>query len=972
MHPTKSRKCWPQPPRLRRARGVGRLRPVGRPGTLLVMRPPGNLPGQLTTFVGRQGTIAAVGRRLMEDRLVSLVGPGGCGKTRLAIEVGRQTQSSRPHGVFFVDLSGLSDPALVPGSVAHTVGLRDAGPDDPIEALVAHLAERDLLVLLDNCEHLLDAAAKVADLLARGCPRLWVLATSRHVLGLTGEVVVSVAGLELPDQVPGQGAPALVGSEAGQLFIDRAKRAHAGFCLDDKGVAAVSEICERLDGIPLALELAAARTRFMSVERIAQGLSDRFRLLAGSARAGPERHRTLLASIEWSCGLLSHKERRLLCRLSVFASGFTLAAAEHICGGGEVGPEEVLELVSALVDKSLVQVDLHLDRFRLHETMRAYTAAALDADGEADIFRDRHLDYFTEQAATLEPNTWTAEVASVVANLEPELGNLRAALDWSIESKQFNAGAALLGALGHFLYIMGLRSETWARCERLLACELSNPARAEVLFWAHNFSYYLDPSSTLRLAEELTALGRAAGNGGWVARGLGGIGFVQMRAQPEAAVATYEEAIPLARATGQRSEVVIGWCHKAYALVELGRLKEALACSEQAVAAGQEMGWLWGTTFAWQVNAWASLSIGDMARALECANAELQFGNQLGDPMFIGFAEHLLGEVARLRGDFGTAKEALARGRAVCEASGGHTDLPIFDAALAIVQLSLGQFDRAYEQLDAATVKWEALGFSGPGWRALLAEVAVKRGDLAAARQHLACSSKQLAGEADAKRPLTLRAAARLARAEGLPQKALGLACQALESSFSSGALLTVIELLELVAVAFSDLGEHIEAARLLGAAERQRELTGYVRPGPDEAELAPVRAGIAIALGGDGAERARMEGRGVSVEESVSYAARSRAPHRRAVSGWDSLTPTEHQVASLVYKRLTNAEIADRLFVSPVTVKSHLSRVFVKLGVSNRRQLAAAIAGREEEEARGGTARTEGAKRLGGPTGPD
>jgi predicted ATPase/DNA-binding CsgD family transcriptional regulator len=932
-------------------RGLGSLRLVGGPGTLLVVKPPGNLPGQLTSFVGRQGTIAAVVRRLAEDRLVNLVGPGGCGKTRLAIEVGRQAQSWRADGVFFVNLSGLSNPDLVPGSVAHSLGLRDAGRDDPTGALVNYLADRDVLVLLDNCEHLLAATAKVADVLVRDCPRLWVLATSRQVLGLTGEVVVSVDGLELPDQAPGQGAVALFRSEAGQLFVDRARRAYPGLYLDRKGAAAVAEICRRLDGIPLALELAAARARFMSVERIAQGLSDRFRLLVGSGRAGPERHRTLLASIEWSCGLLGPKERRVLNRLSVFASGFTLSAAEHICGGGEVGPDEVLELVSALVDKSLVQVDLGEDRFRLHETMRAYTASGLDADGEAEIFRDRHLDYFTELATTLEPTTWTAEVASVVANLEPELGNLRAALDWSIESKQFNAGAALLGALGHFLYILGLRSETWARCERLLACELSGPARAEVLFWAHNFSYYLDPSSTLRLAEELTALGRATGNGGWVARGLGGIGFVQMRAQPEAAVATYEEAIPLAVATGQRSEVVIGWCHKAYALMELGRFKEALACSEQAVAAAQEMDWLWGTTFAWQVNAHASLLMGDMARAFECASAELQLGHQLGDPMFIGFAEHLLGEVARIRGDFGTAKEALARGRAVNVASGARSGVPFFDVALALVESSLGHFDRAYEELDAATVEWEALGFSGAGWRALLAEVAVKRGDLAAARHHLASSSKQLLGEADAKRPLTLRAAARLARAEGSPQKALGLACQALESSFSCGALLDVIQLLELVAMMFADLGEHVGAARLLGAAERQRELTGYVRPAPDEADLAPALAGIAGALGGDGAERARAQGRAAKLEDSVSYAARGRAPHRRAVSGWDSLTPTERQVASLVSKRLTNAEIADRLFVSPVTVKSHLSRVFDKLGVANRRLLAAAVAGQEEEE---------------------
>ena len=395
----------------------------------------------------------------------------------------------------------------------------------------------------------------------------------------------------------------------------------------------------------------------------------------------------------------------------------------------------------------------------------------------------------------------------------------------------------------------------------------------------------------------------------------------------------------------------MGWCRKGYALVELGRYKEALACSEQALTAAQEMGWLWGTTFAWQVNAHASLFMGDLARVFECANAELQLGHQLGDPMFIGFAEHLLGEVAWVRGDFGTAKEALARGRAINVESGARSDVPFFDLALALVEFSLGHFDRAYEELDVATVKWEALGFSGPGWHARLAEVAVRRGDLAAARQHLASSYKQLVGEATRNGPLTLRADAQLARAEGRPQKALGLACQALESSFSSGALLAVIEVLELVAMAFVDLGEHVAAARLLGAAQRQRELTGYVRPAPEEADLAPALAGIAGALGAVGAERARAQGRVAKLEDSVSYAARGRTPHRRAVSGWDSLTPTERQVASLVSERLTNAEIANRLFVSPVTVKSHLSRVFVKLGVVNRRQLAAAAVARREED---------------------
>ena len=274
-----------------------------------------------------------------------MVGPGGCGKTRLAIEVGRSVTDHRPDGVFFVDLSGLSDPGLVPGAVLRALGLRAAPGRDPVGVLVTQLSERDVLLVLDNCEHLVDACASLADALVRGCPRIWVLATSRERLGVTGEVIVPVGGLELPDRDQRGREDWLENSEAGRLFIDRAMKARPGFVLDDSGVAAVAQICERLDGIPLALELAAARARLMSVHAIAEGLSDRFRLLVGSERAGPPRQRTLLASIEWSCALLKEDERALLRRLSVFASGFTLAAAEAVCAGGEIGAHDVLGAV---------------------------------------------------------------------------------------------------------------------------------------------------------------------------------------------------------------------------------------------------------------------------------------------------------------------------------------------------------------------------------------------------------------------------------------------------------------------------------------------------------------------------------------------------------------------------------------------------------------------------------------------------
>ena len=304
------------------------------------MSPAGNLPRQLTTFVGRRGMIVVAGRRLAEDRLVSLVGPGGCGKTRLAVEVGRQLESSRSDGVFFVDLSGLSDPSLVPGLVADTLGLHNAGGANPDQALVAYLGQRQVLLLLDNCEHVLDAAAALAVRLVRGCPKLWLLATSRHVLGLAGEVVMSVDGLALPDRAAGLAG--LAASEAGSLFIHRAQRAWPEFRLDDDSASAVAEICERLDGIPFALELAAARTQLMSVREIAQELSVRSWLRAASSRSAPERHRSLVSSIEWSCRLLSDKERAVLYRMSVFAAGFTIASAEVVCAGGDVPPDEML------------------------------------------------------------------------------------------------------------------------------------------------------------------------------------------------------------------------------------------------------------------------------------------------------------------------------------------------------------------------------------------------------------------------------------------------------------------------------------------------------------------------------------------------------------------------------------------------------------------------------------------------------
>ena len=310
----------------------------------------GELPGQLTSFIGRASTLDVTRQLLAEHRLVSLVGPGGCGKTRMAIEVAREAQAS-PCAVRFVDLSALSSPGLVAGAVASALGLRELPGKEPLAGLAEQLSDQGLLVLLDNCEHLVGACAELADVLLRYCPGLRMLATSRERLGVPGEAVVTVGGLDLPEPSPLGPVCGVERSEAGRLFVERARAARPGLTVSEDEAFAIAGICERLDGIPLALELAAARANMLSVGAILERLSDRFGLLRGTGRTGPPRQQSLLASIEWSCDLLSDKERGLLYCLSVFASGFSLAAAEAVCAGGEVDREEVFGLVASLVEK---------------------------------------------------------------------------------------------------------------------------------------------------------------------------------------------------------------------------------------------------------------------------------------------------------------------------------------------------------------------------------------------------------------------------------------------------------------------------------------------------------------------------------------------------------------------------------------------------------------------------------------------
>ena len=427
------------------------------------------LPLQLTSFVGREREIADVVSLLGRTCLLTLTGPGGSGKTRLALRAAALAGGFED-GLLWVELASLSDPALVSRRVAKALGVPDAPGRSATEGLAEVLGARDILLVLDNCEHLIEACAELCDALLRLCPGLRILATSREALGVTGETVWTVPPLSLPDPDRSLEFEDVERCEAVRLFVERTEASTPGFSLTQENAPAVARLCVRLDGMPLAIELAASRTRVLSPSMIFDRLDDRFALLTGGGRTAVPRHRTLQATIEWSHGLLPENEKALLRRLSVFADGFVLEAAEAVCAGGGIGEEEVLDLLSRLADKSLAVVDAHSGaeaRYRLMETIRQYARERLQEAGEEAGLQRRHADYFLAVARTAAPNLRGAGQSEWLTRLETEYDNLRAALAfYGSASTDAEAFLRLTAELWWFWWLRGHFAEGRVWLER--------------------------------------------------------------------------------------------------------------------------------------------------------------------------------------------------------------------------------------------------------------------------------------------------------------------------------------------------------------------------------------------------------------------------------------------------------------------------------------------------------------------------
>ncbi|MBV9602192.1 MAG: tetratricopeptide repeat protein [Chloroflexi bacterium] len=525
-----------------------------------------NLPVAMTSFVGRERELVEIPDRLRRARLMTLTGVGGSGKTRLAIEVAKRVVDRYGDGVWLVELAQVADPGLVPHRLANVVGVR-ASPDRAIEGVLCDaLRDASVLLVLDNCEHLLDASAVLIDLVLRDCPELQILATSREPIGIPGEISWPVLPLTSPEASPRISFDDVQRSPAVCLFADRASAAVDRFTLDEETAPTIAHICRRLDGIPLALELAAACLDALTPRQLAARLDRPFRLLTAGNRAAPPRQQTLTATIDWSYQLLSDTQRRVFERLSVFASGWTLDAAEAVCADENVPPEHVLEAVVQLVRKSLV-VNIGDERYHLLETLREYALDRLRARGELEAIRERHATYYSRLVERLDPAGSTRLLAPsheggvprAMETLDEAQDNVRAALRWWLEAQRANEGLGLVRALGPLWAIQGVPADgrRWVEAIFDLADrkpeEVSAALHAQALMFGAIFARIQRDFTTGRvLLERCVAIWRTLEDDLGLSQGLSNLGANQLfMGDFDQAEASLSESLALARAAGE-------------------------------------------------------------------------------------------------------------------------------------------------------------------------------------------------------------------------------------------------------------------------------------------------------------------------------------------------------------------------------------------------------------------------------------
>jgi predicted ATPase/DNA-binding winged helix-turn-helix (wHTH) protein len=681
--------------------------------------PKHNLPQQLTSFIGREKAIAQIKELLGTTRLLSLVGADGCGKTRLAMQVAGDLLGSHPDGIWLVELAALTEPGLVPQAVANVLGLKEQPGRSLTQTIHEHLASRRLLLVLDNAEHLLAACAQLTDAVLRQCAQIIILVTSRERLGIAGELTYRVPSLSVPDPRQHATPQELSAYESARLFIERARLTRPHFTVTAENAPALASVCHRLDGIPLAIELAAPRVRSMTLEEVNRRLDQLFGLLTGGSRTALPRHRTLRSLIDWSYDLLSDAERAMLRRVSVFSGGWTLEAAEQVCRGDDLDGRDALDLLGSLADKNLVLAETYdgATRYGLLETIRHYARDRLRESGEDVGVQRQHLAYFGAMAEEAEPQLVGSDQRVWFDRLETERDNLRSALSWSSATGgDAAAGLRLASAISWFWLVRGYFAEGRGWFTALLAAAPKGQDaadRARALRGAGRLAYYQgDYSAAKALRQEALAIWKELGNREGIAQSVAGLGTIaQSQGDYPAARALFKEGLTIRRELGDRHGIVTSLISLGYSASDEGDYPAARVLLEESLAISRELG-------DWNNIGESLYHLGTVAYFqgdYPAAQAQLEEGlavkRELANPAGIAAALAWLGLVAHDIGDYPNARTLFKEALAIQRDQGDRRSLSESLEAFAAVAFALtgpepaariwGQVERLREEIGA-------------------------------------------------------------------------------------------------------------------------------------------------------------------------------------------------------------------------------------------------------------------------------
>jgi predicted ATPase/DNA-binding CsgD family transcriptional regulator len=916
------------------------------------------LPVGVAAFVGRERERAKVADLVAEGRVVTLTGSGGCGKTRLAVEVAGDVASRFSDGACWVDLQGVSESRLVAPAISAAVDVHERPGQALTDTLAEQLQARHLLVVLDNCEHLVVACAELVGGLSSACPQLHLLATSRVPLVVEGEATFEVTGLPVPDP-DASSASTVAAAEAARLFEVRARQVAADFRIGDDNASAVAEICRRLDGIPLAIELAAARVRVLAPGQIAVGLSHRFGLLTGGARGAPARQRTLEASLDWSYDLLDDVQQLALARLSVFAGSFELDAAEAVVGGEGIDGGDVLDLVAGLVEQSLLQVAQRRGsaRYRLLETIREYARQRLSELDDPDRVRGRHLEFHVGLAGRAQAGLAGGQPEPWVARLATDLDDLRAAMDWAVEAGDLQALVDLTERIVRFWFDRGLSGEMYRRLHDAVEGRgAGDDERVRGLTTAALLALVSELANAHRSASQAVDAARAAGVGGALALGLSvraSAGAVSGLSTSEQVDADVAEAVERAEQCGDAAThafvlALAGWTLLRSRTIDAGcrLLDQAIKVSETA-----EIAFHLPAAHA-VLGLWPVFS-GRLDRTRHHAQRGWELARQVGRPGWEAGGLAGLGAADVLQGAHGQAQDWLSKAQAVLRRPGleGTEYDMLVRPWVALSAYASGDMETA--RATAAEIvrigrrrgsRWDES--IGEWLLGVLAHDQERHDD---ARAHLE-TSRALSTDTRLPWPLgrSLLGLAELAEEDEDLEEAWELAHAGLELLDDYGDRVGAAAALETIADLTVALGEAERALRLLAASQRFHTDTGIGRFPIQADRFDRARNTARGALDPTDATASWVAGGELSLEDAVAYARRGRGERQRPQIGWASLTPVERDVVRLVAEGHTNAAIGQRLFISANTVKKHLTHVYAKLDVDGRADLAAQVARRD------------------------